>query len=195
MVPAAIAVAILLLLGAGGGIYLATHRGSSVGQVTHAPSPKSSPKSSPKASPKASPSPTGIAAVPIYAPASSPPLTSVQFCTSQAPCAGGSTPDTNCELNGSCHVDFGIYWAKVSLPSLTYSVEFFDRCTGVSTIVFKQTHTPPSAYRSYIPAPKGGYPVTLPSAKAAALVVVAQTGSASAASAPYLVPGSADTCS
>lgn len=194
LLPAIAAIAILLLLGVGGGIFLASRGGSS--KHTAVTSPKTSPKVTPKTSPKVTPRPSGIAAVPTYAPTASAPLTSVQFCTPQAPCKGGTTQDTNCQLNGPCHVDIGIYWANVSLPSLTYSIEFFDRCTGQSKTVFKQTRTPPSINRSFIPAPPGGFALTLPSAKVAALVAVAQTGAASAASLPpYYLPGSAASCS
>jgi hypothetical protein len=97
-------------------------------------------------------------------------------------------------LGGPCHIDIGIYY-NAPVGSLTYWVEFFDRCSNQSTEVFRQTRTPNPVFRSFIPAPVGGYPVTLPSgAKAAAIVVVAQSGAAMAASAPYELPGSASSC-
>jgi hypothetical protein len=77
---------------------------------------------------------------------------------------------------------------------LTYYVNFFDRCTGTTTQVFKRTDTPNPTFRIFLPAPNGGFPVTIPTAKAAAIVVVAQAGNAMAASAPYDLPGSASSC-
>jgi hypothetical protein len=73
-------------------------------------------------------------------------------------------------------------------------VNFFDRCTGVTTTVFKRTDTPNPTFRIFLPAPNGGFPVTIPTAKAASIVVVAQAGNAMAASTPYDLPGSASSC-
>jgi hypothetical protein len=191
MVPAIIAIVVILLLGTIGGIVLA-NRGSSNNKVA-----TTSPKTSPKGSPKASPTPSavgGLLPVPTYAPTSNPPFTRVQFCLPSATCPGGTSADTNCTLNSTCHVDIGVYYTA-SVGQLTYWVEFFDRCANTSTEVFKQTRTPNPTYRSFIPAPAGGYPVTLPNAKAGAIVVVVESGTTQAASAPYDLPGSATSCS
>jgi hypothetical protein len=131
--------------------------------------------------------------VPTYAPAASEPITKVQFCLTAAPCQGATSADTNCTLNSSCHVDIGIYYSA-AVGQLTYSVNFFDRCTGVTTTVFKRTDTPNPVFRIFLPAPNGGFPVTIPTAKAASIVVVAEAGSAKAASTPYDLPGSASSC-
>jgi uncharacterized membrane protein len=193
LIPAAVAVVVILLLGIAGAIFLSGRGGTNGNTATS--SPKTSPKTSPKATPKASPTAGGTAlqAVPTYAPATSPPFTKVQFCLPTETCQGATSADTNCTLNAACHVDIGIYY-DAAVGQITYLVNFFDRCTGTTTVVFKRTDTPPPAFRIFLPAPNGGFPVTLPSAKAGAIVVVAQSGTASAASTPYDLPGSAATC-
>lgn len=188
--PAIAAIVLILLIGVGGGIFAAT-RGGSTNNGGGTPSPSA--KASPKASPKTSPSTATLLAVPSYAPETSPPITKVQFCLTQAPCQGATSADTNCSIGGSCHVDIGIYY-DAAVGQLTYSVNFFDRCTGTTTTVFKRTDTPNPAFRIFLPAPKGGFPVTLPSAKAGAIVVVASAGTAQAASVAYFLPGSAESC-
>jgi len=99
-------------------------------------------------------------------------------------------------LGGSCRLDIGIYWTgQGSVTSLTYSVKFFDRCTGSQQTILNRTDSGQvSKQVSWIPAPQGGFPATLPSAKAAAIVAVAQSGTAIVASAPYDLPGSAASC-
>jgi len=63
------------------------------------------------------------------------------------------------------------------------------------TEIFKRTDTPNPTFRIFLPAPNGGFPVTIPTnAKAAAIVVVAEAGTAKAASTPYQLPGSAASC-
>src|SRR5712692_5205231 len=86
-----------------------------------------------------------------------------------------------------------IYY-DAAVGQLTYSVNFFDRCTGTTTTVFKRTDTPNPTFRIFLPAPKGGFAITLPSAKAGAIVVLAQAGTAVAASGAYFLPGSAESC-
>src|SRR4029077_11425576 len=155
--------------------------------------PSPSAKTSPKTSPKTSTSTGTLLAVASYAPETSPPFTKVQFCLPQAPCQGATSADTNCSIGGSCHVDIGIYY-DAAVDQLTYSVNFFDRCTGTTTTVFKLTDKPNPSFRIFLPAPNGGFPVTLPSAKAGAIVVLAETGTAKAASGAYFLPGSAESC-
>jgi len=80
---------------------------------------------------------------------------------------------------------------------LTFSIEFFERCNnpgGTSTTVLQRTYQNVGRFRpTYDPAPAGGFAVSLPSgAKAAALVVIADTGTVKAASAPLLL--GADSC-
>jgi len=199
LVPAAIALVVLLLLGAIG-VYLKTRPASSGGVAHASPSPKTSPKSSPKSSP--TPGGAGLLPIPDYGPAVNSPLTSVKFCTPSAPCAfgGGAAPatDTNCKLGGSCHVDMAAYWSGNTVNTLTLSIEFFDRCNNPnnkSTAVFQHTYQNVSRFRPvYDPAPSGGFLLSLPSGvKAAALVAIANTGTVKAASAPFLL--GADSCS
>jgi hypothetical protein len=197
-VPAAVAVVVILILGIVGFVVVPHLRGSGGGGVA---STSPSPRTSPKTSPKASPTPTGSALLPVpdYAPAANPPLTSVKFCSLAAPCAfGGGVPpatDTNCTLEGSCHVDIAAYWTGTTVTTLTFTVEFFDRCSNPSndsTVVFQHNYSKVGKF-SFDPAPAGGFPLTLPTgAKAAALVVVADTGTVKAASAPILL--GSDSC-
>jgi hypothetical protein len=196
-VPGAVAVVVILILGIVGFIAL-SHRGGSGGGVASA-SPSA--KTSPKTSPKATPSPTGVALLPIpdYAPTANSPLTSVKFCSPAAPCVfgGGVAPavDTNCTLAGPCHVDIAAYWTGTTVSTLIFSVEFFDRCNNpdnASTVVFQRNYSNVGKF-SFDPAPAGGFPLTLPAgAKAAALVLVVDTGTVKAESAPLLL--GSDSC-
>ena len=187
--PAAIALVVLLLLGAVG-LYLKTRPTSSGGgPVAHAsPSPKTSPKSSP------TPTGSGLLAIPDYGPTVNPPLTSVKFCTPSAPCpfGGGVAPavDTNCKLGGPCHVDIAAYWSGNTVNTLTLSVEFFDRCNNpnnTSITVLQRSYQNVARFHPvYDPAPAGGFVLALPSGvKAAVLVAIANTGTVKAASAPF----------
>jgi hypothetical protein len=173
MLPAIAAVVILLLLGVGGGIYLATRPGSSTGQVKATPTPKVSPKVSPTAT-----STGGPQAVPAYAPAAAAPVTSVAF-----------LPDTTCQLNGACRVDVEMKYSPAQGGQLGYVLKFFDRCTGATTNLAGRSFKPSSPF---IRADPGFQTVSLPAgAKSAALVAVSTTPAA-AASAPLLLGG--DTC-
>jgi len=188
---------VILLLGTVGAIVL-HGRGSPAASGT----PKASPTPKASAKPSPSPSPTGVGLLPVpdYGPAANPPLTSVKFCTPAAPCVfGGSVPpamDTNCTLGGPCHVDMAVFWTGNTVNTLTFSIEFFDRCNNPnngSITVLHRTDQNVARFRPiYDPAPAGGYPVALPSGiKAGALVVIADTGTVKAASAPLLLGASA----
>jgi hypothetical protein len=174
MLPAIIGVVILLLLGAGGGIYLLTRPHSTVGVVTHTPSPGKSP------TPKTSPTPTnpgGLHTVPTYAPASAPPVTGVVF-----------LPDTTCKINSACRVDVEMRYSSAQSGTLGYVLKFFDRCTGTTTSLPGRSFKPSTGF---IRADPGFQTVTLPSAKSGALVAVSTTPAA-AASAPLLL--GAESC-
>ena len=188
LIPAAIAVVVLLLLGTVGVIFL--FRGN-----TGHPTATSSPSPT-KSSPKPSPSPSSVALLPIpdFGPATNPPLTSVKLCSPAGPCAFGAgvapATDTNCTLSGPCHVDFAAYWTGSTVNTLTFTIVFFDRCNNpnnASTTVFQHTYPGVAKYRgAFDPAPSGGFAVTLPTgAKAGVLVAVGDTGTVKAASAPY----------
>jgi hypothetical protein len=175
LVPAIAVVAILLLLGIAGGIYLATRPGTAVGGVTHnTPSPKVTPKASPTAT-----STGGPQAVPVYAPASAPPVTSVVF-----------LPDTSCKLGGPCKVDVEMKYSKAQSGQLGYVLKFFDRCTGATRDLPGRSFTPPSGF---IRADPGFQTVTLPSGVRSAALVAVSTTPAAAASTPLFL--GADSCS
>jgi hypothetical protein len=185
LLPAAIALIVLIVLGAAGGIYLKT-RGSGTGPVAHA-SP------SPKNSPKASPSPTntggGAQAVPAYAPAAATPVTSVAFCIQPTHlCQGVNATDyTSCKLNAGCKVMVEMKFSTVQNAKVAYILKFFDRCTGTTTNLPGASFTPTGFNRVDLQRV-----FTLPSgAKSAALVAVT-TSPAAAASAPLLLGG--ETC-
>ena len=185
LVPAAIGVVVVLLLGAAGGIYLATRGNPTGGVVTQTPTP-------PKTTPKASPTPTttgGPQAVPTYAPAAAAPVTSVAFCIQPThPCQGVNASDyTSCKLNGSCKVMVEIKFSTVQNSRVSYILKFFDRCSGTTTNLPGTSFTPSGFNRVDLLKV-----VTLPSgAKSAALVAVT-TSPAAAASAPLLL--GSETC-
>jgi hypothetical protein len=187
LIPAAIAVVVLLLLGIGAVVL--THRGG-----TTNPQAQTSPHAS--ASPKASASPTNAIHEPTaVAPFAAAPLASVQFCQSSDPCKFGTTQDFKCELNSSCHIDLGIY-LNANASQVTYQVQFFDRCTGETRTLFGPKTDHVNNQRAWLPAPVGGWPVTLPSAKAAVVyIVVTVTGTSTTIQSQfYTLPGSADSC-
>ncbi len=181
LIPAIAAIAILLLLGGGTGIFLASRGGNPGGTPTASPSSKPSAKTSP------SPSQTGgPRAVPTYAPATAPPITGVAFCT-KGKCADPSA-DTNCRLGSSCRVTVEIKFSAVQRSDVAYVLKFFDRCTGTTTDLPGNHFTPPGFTTVDITTAN----VALPSgAKSAALVAVT-TSPTSAASAPLML--GADTC-
>jgi hypothetical protein len=189
LIPAAIALVVLLLLGGAIGIYLKTRTSSSGGPIAHAsPSSKTSPKASPKASPTAT-STGGTQAVPTYAPASATPVTSVAFCIqSTHPCQGVSATDyTNCKLSGPCKVMVEMKFSTVQNGKVGYSLKFFDRCTGITTNLPGTSFTPTGFIRVDLLKV-----VTLPSGSKSAALVAVSNSPAAAASAPLLL--GSDTC-
>jgi hypothetical protein len=195
LVPAAVAVVIILLLGFFG-IKLLSGRstGSPVAQTSASPSAHAS--GSPHASPSSSPSGKTPLAVPTtFGPSSADPVKSVQICTVASPCnIPGASPETatSCSLS-SCKMEVAIYFTSVqkSVP-YGYIVKFFDRCTGQTTDLPGTNSTTPSS--GYIVAiPNDHLSVSIPSGvKSGALVAVSQAP-AVAASAPLLI-GSTDSC-
>jgi hypothetical protein len=188
LVPAAIAVVVLLLIGIGGGIYLATRSKSpGGGPVAHAsPSPKTSPKSSPSPTSTAGPQ-----TVPTYAPAAAAPVTSVAFCIQPAhTCQGLTAGDyTNCRLGASCKVMVEIKFSTPQHANVAYTLKFFDRCTGTTTDLAGANFTPTGFTRVDIEKAS----VSLPSGIKSGALVAVSTTPAAAASAPLLL-GSPDTC-
>lgn len=198
LVPAIIALVVILLLGTIGAIVLHGRGAATGGTAKASPTAKSSPT---RSSPTPSPTAVGLLPIPDYGPAANPPLTSVKFCTPSAPCVfGGKVPpatDTHCTLGGPCHVDYAATWSGNTVNALTFTIEFFDRCSNpnnTSTTVLQRTDSNVARFRPiFDPAPAGGFALTLPSgAKAAVLVLIADTGTVKAASAPFQL--GADSC-
>src|SRR5438105_2134509 len=194
LVPAAVAVVIVLLLGGLGVIVLANRGGGSVtGGVRTTPSANASTSPS-RSSPSASPTTKGLLAVPTYGPARADGITKVQICTPASPCnIPGSSPETGpaCEL-ASCKVEVAIYFSAVqkSVP-VAYTMKFFDRCSG-QTIDLPGTATTTPATGYIVAIPTDHLTVNIPGgAKSGAMVAAAQKP-AVAYSAPLLV--GADSC-
>jgi hypothetical protein len=195
LIPAVIAVVLILLLGTGGVILASRLRSNSTpSPVAHAsPSAKTSPKTSPNASPKASPTASGPLAVPNYGPASVGQITKVSICSAATPCnvGSGSPPETAtaCTLS-SCKVEVAIYFSAAQKVPVAYALKFFDRCTGTTTdLPGPKAFTPPGYV---IVIPTDHWPVSLPSnVKSGALVAVAQQPGVAAS--PPLMLGS-DSC-
>ena len=195
LVPAAVAVVVVLLLGIFWLVFL--HRGPSNPTALVHPTPSSHGTPTPRTSPGTSPTPSGHTpqTVPTYAPASADSVKSVQICTPETPCSiPGSTPEnaTVCSLS-SCKVEVAIYFTSVQKSvSYQYTLKVFDRCTGQTTdLPGPNAATTPST--GYIVAiPSDHWNVNIPSGlKSAALVAVSQSP-AIAASAPLLL--GADSC-
>ncbi len=182
LIPAAIGVVVLLLLG-GAGVYLASRGGTSTTTASNSPHPT--------ASPKASPSPTNVLQqIPVYAPSNAAPIKSAQFCTSATPCVAPGLPnatDTNCTLGGRCSIDVGIFYSPPYGGPVNYVLKFFDRCTGTTTDLPGRASTAGNSTFPKFSVSEISTNVTLPSgAKSAALVAVTQQP-AVVASAPLLL--------
>jgi hypothetical protein len=191
LIPAAIALLVLLLLGGAIGIYLKTRSTTGTPVATATPSAKTSPKTSPKASPKVSPTATtgGTLPVPTYAPASATPVTSVAFCIqSTHPCQGVSAGDyTNCKLNSSCKVMVEMKYSTPQNGQVGYTLKFFDRCTGTTTNLPGTSFTPTGFTRVDLLKV-----VTLPTGSKSGALVAVTNSPAVASSAPLLL--GSDTC-
>lgn len=195
LVPAAVAVIVILLLGfVGVKVFSSRSTGNPVAHVTASPSAR--PSGSPRSSPSASPSNKGPLAVPTnYGPASADPVKSVQICSPASPCnIPGSSAETgsSCSLS-SCKLEVALYFTAVQKSqNISYIIKFFDRCTGQTTdLPGAATTTPSSGF--IVAIPTDHLSVSIPSGvKSGALVAVSQSP-AVAASAPLLV-GSDTSC-
>jgi hypothetical protein len=191
LIPAIIAIVVILLLGTVGGIVLAGRGKSGTGGPTTSPGATTSPKTSPKTSP--TPTNQGPLAVPNFGPASAAPITSVIICSVATPCniGAGSSPETAtaCDLT-SCKVEVGVYFSAPQRVPVAYVIKFFNRCTGeTKDLPGPNAYTPPG-YTVVIPTDH--WPVSIPSGvKSGAIVAVAQQP-AVAASAPLML--GADSC-
>lgn len=186
LIPAAVAAAIVILLGIFGVIVLAGRGNNPVGRVHTTPSPHAS--SSPKASP--SPSAGTIHEIPTLAPATAGQVKAVQFCTTSTPCPFTNDKDTACTLGGSCAVDVGVIFTSAYTGKYSYDILFFDRCTGATPTTLLSHQDSSTGFT--IGEPAALLNLQLPAgAKSAALLVVTQTP-AMAQSAPLLL--GADSC-
>ncbi|HXN91029.1 MAG TPA: hypothetical protein VN906_06050 [Candidatus Sulfotelmatobacter sp.] len=186
LVPAAVAVAIVLLLGIVGVIVLAGRGHNPVGQVHTTPS--AHPSSSAKASP--TPSTGTIHEVPTLAPATAGQVKAVQFCTTSTPCPFTNDKDTACTFGGSCAVDVGVIFTSAYTGTYSYDIMYFDRCTGDAPTTLL-SH-PDKSTGFTIGEPPALLNLQLPTgAKSVALFVVTRTP-AVAQSAPLLL--GSDTC-
>lgn len=191
LIPAIIAIVLILVLGTIGGIVLAS-RGSSPAVATKSPS--ASPKTSPKASPAVSPTPSAgrvPVAVPNYGPAAEAPITKVVICTTATPCPiGAGTPPetgTTCDLN-SCKIEVAIYFSAPQRTPVEYMVKFFDRCANTTKdLPGPNPYTPPG-YVVVIPT-NTNWPVSIPAGTKSAAIVVVTKQPTAAASAPFLLGG------
>ena len=199
LIPAAVAVVVLLLLGIGGFVLVSSRNHPSGGGPVAQTSPSPKATGSPKTSPAQSPSPTGkspLAVPTTFGPASADPITKVQFCTTANSCPiQQGTPNetgTACDLN-KCTVEVAVYFSspQKSVP-VAYNLKFFDRCTGQTTDLPGPTSTTGSVGWIVI-IPSDHWGVNIPSGvKSGALIAVAQKPSV-AASAPLML-GSDTTC-
>ena len=195
LVPAAVAVAIVLLLGIFGVIVLANRGGNPTGQVHTTPSAHTSPSTKPSTKPSASPSVSVPRTVPTFAPVSADSVKSVQICTTASPCSiPGSSPETGsaCDLN-SCKLEVALYFTSVQKSTqVSYTIKFFNRCSGDTIdLPGAGTTTPASGY--IVAIPTDHLSVSIPSGvKSGAIVAVSQQP-AVAASAPLLL-GSDTSC-
>jgi hypothetical protein len=194
LIPAAVAVVIVLILGIVGVKALSGRQtGSPTAQVTASPSSRAT--STPHASPTSVPSGKAPLAVPTnFGPASADPVRSLQICTTASACNIPGEPTetgTSCDLS-SCKLEVAFYFTSVQKSvNYSYIVKLFDRCTGQTTdLPGPNTTTPSSGY--IVGIPTDHWPVNIPKGvKSAALVAVSQTP-AVVASAPLLIGG--DSC-
>ncbi len=187
LVPAAIAAAVVVLLGIFGVIVLA-NRGGGPGTATN-PSPSSRPTASPKGSPSSSPT-GGLQTVPTYAPNSAAPVKSVQICTTASPCnipGASSESATVCSLS-SCRLEVAVYFtaAQKAMP-VSYTLKFFDRCTGQTTDLPGTQTTTKDGWIVVIPTDH--LTVRIPAGVKSGALVAVSSKPASAASQPLLLGG------
>ena len=163
VVPAAIGVVLLLIIG-GGGAYALSRAGSSTTGAGN-PSPSAKPST------KSSPTPTNLLKdVPVYAPATAAPVTSVVIDPANSSCT---------QIGGSCKLEVDIKFSSVQRGNVSFIIKYFDRCAGTTQDLPGAGFTPPGFNLVILDKT-----VTLPAGpKAAAVVVVTQSPSV-AASAP-----------
>ncbi|HEY0829491.1 MAG TPA: hypothetical protein VGE99_00015 [Candidatus Dormibacteraeota bacterium] len=189
LVPAAVAVVIVILLGIVG-IFVLSHRGSPTvtGGVHTTPSPHAT--TSPHTTPSATQG-SGPKEVPSFGATTAAPVSKVQICTTASPCdIPGSTAETStaCDVS-SCKLEVAIYFTAVQKSvNVAYTVKFFDRCTGQTTdLPGPSATTPASGY--IVEIPTDHWAVTIPSGVKSGAIVAVTSSPAIAASPPLLIGG------
>src|SRR5436309_1297852 len=178
IIPAAVAGVVIILLGIFGVVVLPRLTGgnNNTASVT-SPSPHAT--GTPKGSPSASPTGGGgrVQTVPTYAPLSAAPVSRLQICTPASPCdipGEAAESATACDLS-SCRVEVAFYFTAVqkSVP-ISYTLKFFDRCTGQTTdLPGTKATTPASGW--IVGIPNDNLAVSIPrGVKSGALVAVSQ---------------------
>jgi hypothetical protein len=163
IVPAAIGIVLLLILGGGGAYALSRAGSSTTGVANNSPSAKPSTK--------ASPTPSNVLKdVPVYGPAAAAPITSVIIDPANSNCT---------QIGGSCKLEVDIKFSSVQRGNVSFIVKYFDRCAGTTQDLPGAAFTPPGFNVVILDKT-----VTLPAGpKAAAVVALTQSPSV-AASAP-----------
>jgi len=191
LVPAAVAAVIVILLGIVG-IFVLSHRGGGnptvTGQVHTTPSAHAT--TSPRSTPSATQG-SGPKDVPSFGATNAAPVSKVQICTTASPCdIPGSAQETAtaCDVS-SCKVEVAVYFTSVQKSvAVSYTIKFFDRCTGQTTDLPGPTATTPaSGYIVMIPTDH--WSVTIPSGVKSGAIVAVTSSPAIAASAPLLIGG------
>jgi len=193
LVPAAVAAVVILLLGIFGVVVLPRLTGGK-GPVASNTSPSSHPSGTSKPSPGTTPTGGGPQTVPSYGPATAAPVSKIQICTTGAPCSiPGSSAETGsvCDL-ASCKVEVAIYFTAVQKSvQVSYTLKFFDRCTGLTTdLPGTKTTTPSSGW--IVAIPTDHLLVNIPGGVKSGALVAVSDQPAVAASAPLLL--GSDTC-
>src|SRR5213594_288223 len=194
IIPAAVAGVVIILLGIFGVVVLPRLTGgnNNTASVT-SPSPHAT--GTPKGSPSASPTGGGgrVQTVPTYAPLSAAPVSRLQICTPASPCdipGEAAESATACDLS-SCRVEVAFYFTAVqkSVP-ISYTLKFFDRCTGQTTdLPGTKATTPASGW--IVGIPNDNLAVSIPrGVKSGALVAVSQQPAVAASPALQLGPES-----
>ena len=192
LVPAAVAAVVIVLIGIFGVVVL--HRLGGGTNPVASTTPSTHPGGSPKASPTSSPTGKTVQTVPTFAPASAAPVSKIQICTADAPCAiPGGSPESGsaCDLT-SCRVEVAIYFTAVQKSApVAYTMKFFDRCTGQTTdLPGTKTTTPATGW--IVAIPTDHLAVVIPGGVKSGALVAVTSAPAVAASAPLLL--GADSC-
>ena len=192
LVPAAVAAVVIVLIGIFGVVVLPRLGGGT--NPVASTTPSTHPGGSPKASPTSSPTGKTVQTVPTFAPASAAPVSKIQICTADAPCAiPGGSPESGsaCDLT-SCRVEVAIYFTAVQKSApVAYTMKFFDRCTGQTTdLPGTKTTTPATGW--IVAIPTDHLAVVIPGGVKSGALVAVTSAPAVAASAPLLL--GADSC-